>query len=74
MVGRCAKCKNAVSFIGAYTGTHFIECKFEIEIADNATSEQLLQWINHPETEPKREDYCKYHTGKPADGGITFDD
>ena len=73
-MSKCERCKNAVTQIGAYTGTCYIECKFEQEIATNATSEMLKEWIKNPEKMPKKEDYCKYCKGTPLDGGITYDD
>lgn len=65
----CINCKNAVTFIGAYTGTHYIECQLERERAENMTLEELKYAIAHPE-----EQKCEFVKGKPQNGGVTFDD
>ena len=68
-MSKCLSCKNAIKLIGAYTGTHYIECKLESEYAENATLEQLRAAIENPGIVP-----CKYCKGKPENGGVTFDD
>lgn len=68
-VRRCEKCRYAVTYIGAYTGTHFIECSLEAKMVETATLEQLDEMIKHPERRP-----CTYKKGTPKDGGVTFDD
>lgn len=68
-MSKCTSCKNAVESVGAYTGTHYIECSFEIKFAETATLEELRERIEHPELNP-----CHYCKGTPSDGGITFDD
>ena len=70
----CNTCRNAVILTGAYTRTCYLECKIEQEIANNATDEEIMKWINYPEKQPQKKDYCKYRKGKPQNGGITFDD
>ena len=74
MTQRCTKCKNAITMVGAYTGTGYIECRFEKEIAEKATDAELLGWIKNPATRPTEKDYCQYKSGKPVNGGVTFDD
>lgn len=66
---KCMNCKNAIELVGAYTGTHYIECRFEKEFAEHASLEELERMILHPEERP-----CEYIKGSPTDGGITFDD
>ena len=69
MTSKCEKCCNAVILKGAYTGTYYLECRLKQEQAENATQEELLYLVKHPEKQR-----CEYKSGKPKDGGITFDD
>lgn len=69
MNNKCCHCKNAIEYVGAYTGDFYIECKLEKDFAENATLEQLKAAIENPGLVP-----CKYCKGKPEKGGVTFDD
>lgn len=68
-MSKCAKCRNAVLYIGAYTNTRYLECKLLEEAVEKMTFEELEYSIKHPEEDP-----CEYVKGNPEDGGVTFDD
>lgn len=63
----CTKCKHGVLLIGAYTGTHFVECKFEQDACERAKTLEELDALS-------KMDLCKYEKGIAIDGGVTFDD
>ena len=65
----CMKCKNAVLYVGAYTGIHYLECRLTQEDAENMTLEQLEYAVKHPE-----ENRCDFINGAPKNGGVTYDD
>lgn len=65
----CGKCKNAVIYKGAHTGTCYIECSIRNAMAENASLAELREMIKHPEKKP-----CTFEMGTPKDGGVTYDD
>lgn len=63
----CTKCKYGVLLVGAYTGTHYVECKFEQEACEKANTLEELRKLASI-------DLCQYKKGKAIDGGVTYDD